>query len=44
MMKFLERWLKHHTRRRHEKWLSRSRVILPAPHHTVLRQKRLARR
>jgi hypothetical protein len=37
MLKFFEPWLKHHARRRHEKWLTRSRVILPAPHHSVLR-------
>jgi hypothetical protein len=37
MLKFLEPWLKHHARRQHGKRLARSRVILPAPHHSVLR-------
>jgi len=37
MLKFLERRLKRHLRRRHEKWLRRSLVILPAPHHSALR-------
>jgi hypothetical protein len=37
MLKFLGRWLKRHLRRRHAKWLRRSLVILPAPHHSALR-------
>jgi hypothetical protein len=37
MLKFLERRLTGHARRRHETWLTRSQVIVPAPHHTVLR-------
>ena len=37
MLKFLERWLKRHAQRRHETWLKRSHVILPAPHHSALR-------
>ena len=39
MLRFLERWRNRHARRRHEKWLKRSHVILPAPapHNSTLR-------
>ena len=37
MLKFLDRWLNRHAQRGHEKWLKRSHVILPAPHHSALR-------
>jgi hypothetical protein len=30
MLEFLERWLKRHAQRRHDKWLRRSHVMLPA--------------
>ena len=38
MLKFLEHWLKRHAQRRHETWLKRSHVILPAPHHAALQK------
>jgi|HubBroStandDraft_4_1064222.scaffolds.fasta_scaffold01516_5 hypothetical protein len=37
MLKFLERWRKRYAQPRHENWLRRSHVILPAPHHSALR-------